>query len=332
MKILQIIFASLLLCLFAVSFAYSQENSKKDKSNDKESISQSVEIKANLMVLEPDNTFADIKLEDIKIYEDGAEQKITRFEKKANVLNVGMVMDNTGSMKSQLSRVITAGTTFINNIRPQDEAFVVRFVNSDNVEILQDWTTHKKDLNSALEDLFIEAGKSAVIDAVYLAANKFQGERAGKSERNAIILITDGEDRDSYYKQKDLFDLLKTIDVQIFVIGLTGDLSNERNQTTQKKNSKTTSENFIKFLALKTGGAAYIAEGKDKEFETALVQSLKSILTELNSQYVIGYTSTNQKHAGLPRKLTVQVADGTNGAKRQAFIRDSFVVPEGKIK
>lgn len=333
MKILRIIFASLLLCLFAVNFAYSQENSKKDKAKDKNSDSQSVEVKANLMVLEPDNKFADIKLEDIKIYEDGVEQKITRFEKKANTLSVGMVMDNTGSMRPQLNRITTAGMTFVNNIRPQDEVFVVRFVASENIETLQDWTADKKLLISALEDLFIEEGQSAVIDAVYLAANKIlERKKTDKSPRSAIILISDGEDRNSYYKPKDLFDLLETIDAQIFVIGLTGDLSNARNQTIQKKNSKRTSENFINFLALKTGGAAYIVEGKGKEFENTLVQSLKSILTELNSQYVIGYTSTNQKRNGKTRKLTVQVADGANGAKRQTFIRDNFIVPEGKIK
>ena len=333
MKVSRIVFAFFLLCFFGIGFAYSQDKSKKDKSKDKDSSPQSIQVKANLMVLEPNNNFADIKLEDIKIYEDGAEQKITYFAKKENALNIGLVMDNTGSMRSQFNRITAAGVTFVNNIRLQDEVFVIRFVDSDHIEILQEWTANKKLLNSALSNMFIEGGRSAVIDAIYLAVNEvLEREKTDKSKRSAIILITDGEDRDSYYNQKELFDLLKTSDVQIFIIGLTQDLSDQRNEYTKKKNPKTDSENFIKLLALKTGGAAFILEGKNKEFENALVQSLKSILTELNSQYVIGYTSTNQKRDGLARKLTVQIADGANGEKRQAFIRESFVVPEEKNK
>ena len=327
MKILQIIFASLLFGFVAVNFVYAQDKSKKSKAKDKEPLLTSVEVKANLMVLEADENFADIKLEDVKIYEDGVEQKITSFEKKANQVNVGLVIDTTGSMRPQLNIVKATAVTFANNIKPQDEFFITRFVNSEKVEVLQDWTTQKPLLNSALKDLYVEGGQSAVIDAIYLAAEKFKKERADKTERNAIILISDGEDRDSFYTQKELFDLLKTIDVQVFVIGLIQDLGGDKTDILSSKSPKTAAENFINLLALKTGGATYIIEGKGKNLENALVQSLKSILNELNSQYVVGYTSTNQKLDNSTRKLTVQIADG---AKRQAFIRDGFVVPEIK--
>ena len=120
--------------------------------------------------------------------------------------------------------------------------------------------------------------------------------------------------------------------MQIFVIGLTQDLSDKKTEFNLRKNSKTNAENLIKSLALKTGGAAFILQGKNKEFENALVESLKAILTELNSQYVVGYASTNQKRDGLAIKLTIQIADGAKGEKRQAFIRDGFVVPEEKKK
>jgi hypothetical protein len=143
MKISRTIFASLvLLCIFGGGFVHSQDNSKKDKPKDNKSAPKPVEVKANLMVLEADGKFADIKLEDLKIYEDGAEQKITYFAKKENALNIGLVMDNTGSMRTQLNKIVVAGATFVGSLRPQDEAFVVRFVDSDKVEILQDWTAN----------------------------------------------------------------------------------------------------------------------------------------------------------------------------------------------
>ncbi|MCY7347726.1 MAG: VWA domain-containing protein [Pyrinomonadaceae bacterium] len=329
MKVARITFATLLLCFFGISFVHSQYDPKKDRSKDNEPARKSIEVKANLMVLNADGKFADIKLEDLKIYEDGAEQKINYLVKKENALNIGLVVDNTNSMRSQLAGITTASMTLVNNLRPQDETFLVRFVSSDKVEIWQDWTPSKKLLNDSLENLYVEDGASAVIDGLYLSASRLlEREKIDRSKRSALILISDGEDRDSYYNQKELFDLLKTSDVQIFIIGLTQDLSDKSNESTKRKNSKTDSENFIKLLALKTGGAAFIVEGKNKEFENALVQSLKSILTELNSQFVIGYTSTNQKRDGTARKLTVQVAVGAKDEKRRAFIRESFVVPK----
>jgi len=63
-----------------------------------------------------------------------------------------------------------------------------------------------------------------------------------------------------------------------------------------------------------------------------MVRAIKTILIELQAQYVVGYTSTNQKRDGNLRKLTVQIADGAKSEKRQTFIRESFVVPEEKIK
>ena len=325
MKISRTIFASLLLCLFGIGFVHSQDKSEK-KSNDKKAEPKAIEVKANLMVLDADGKFAnDIKLEDLKIYEDGAEQKITYLAKKENALNIGLVIDNTGSMRTQLERIVTAGRTFVSNLRPQDEIFLVRFVSSEKVYIVQEWTSNKTLLSNALENMYIEGGASAIIDGLYLSANKvLEREKANKSKRGALILISDGEDRNSYYKRQQLFDLFKESDVQIFTIGLIDEIRSEK----IKKNSV----GFINQLALETGGAAFILQGKNKEIEDGLVQSLKAILSELNSQYVIGYTSTNQKRDGSLRKLTVQIADGAKGEKRQTFIRESFVVPEEKTK
>ena len=258
-------------------------------------------------------------IEDLKIYEDGVEQKITYFAKKQNAFNVGLVVDNTGSMRSQLDTVISAGATFVGNMRPQDEVFILRFVGRDKIEIVQNWTTEKNRLNAALSNLFVEGGQSAVIDALYLSANEIaKREKADKTSRNALILISDGEDRDSFYNQKQLFELFKGSDTQIFTIGLIGQF--------QDAKSKSAAKNFINQLALETGGAAFFVNGKKDE----LVAALKGVLTELNSQYVIGYVSTNQKRDGKSRKLTVQIADGAKGEKRQPTLRDSFVVPEEK--
>ncbi len=320
MKISRIMTATLLICFAGISFAFSQNDAKKDKSKTEKTAAKSIEVKANLLVLNGDGKFADdVKIEDLKIYEDGAEQKITYFAKKQNAFNVGLIIDNTGSMRSQLDTVISAGATFVANIRPQDEVFILRFVDRKNIEIVQELTANKQRLNNALENLFVEGGQSAVIDALYLSANEIlKREKADKTSRNALILISDGEDRDSFYNQKQLFELFEGSDTQIFTIGLNGQFQDGR--------AKAAAKNFISQLALETGGAAFFVNGKQAE----LVAALKGILTELNSQYVIGYISTNQKRDGKSRKLTVQITDGAKGEKRLPTLRESFIVPENK--
>ena len=316
MKISRIITTTLLICLAGSSFAFSQDDSK----NKQKTTAKSIEVKVNLLVTNADGNFADdVKLEDLKIYEDGIEQKVTYFAKKQNAFNVGLVMDNTGSMRSQLETVVSAGATFVGNIRPQDEVFVLRFVGRDKIEIVQDWTSDKRLLKNALENLHVEGGQTAIIDALYLSANEvLKREKANKSTRNALILISDGEDRDSFYNQKQLLELFKGSDTQIFTIGLDGQF--------QDGKSKAAAKNFINKLSLETGGASFFVNGRQAE----LVAALKGILTELNSQYVIGYVSTNQKRDGKSRKLTVRIADGAKGEKRQPTLRESFVVPEEK--
>jgi VWFA-related protein len=181
--------------------------------------------------------------------------------------------------------------------------------------------------------MFVEGGQSAVIDAIYLSAEKIlQREKTEPSKRYALILISDGEERDSYHTREELFDLLNESEAQFFGIGLTRYLSDATSELTGKS-QKTTAKNLIKSLAVKTGGAAFFIEKKNKDdFEAALIVALRAILTELNSQYVVGYDSTNQNRGDSARKLTVQIAEGANGAKRQAVIRESFVVPKEKNK
>ncbi len=319
MKISRILTAAFLTCAAGIGFTFAQDNSKKDKSKDTKAAAKAIEVKANLLVLGADGKFADdVKLEDVKIYEDGVEQKITYFVKKQNAFNAGLVVDNTGSMRSLLDSVVSASATFVSNIRTQDQVFVVRFVGRDNIEVVQELTADKRRLNGAVSNLYVQGGASAIVDALYLSVSEISKSAADKSSRNALILISDGEDRDSFYNQKQLFELVSGSDTQIFTIGLDGQFSDAK--------SKASAKNFINQLALETGGAAFFVNGKKEE----LVAALKGILTELNSQYVIGYTSTNQKRDGSERKLTVQIADGAKGEKRQPTIRAGFVVPKEK--
>lgn len=320
MKISRMFSALFLIAVAITAIAYAQDNSKKDKSKDKKTAVKLIEVKANLMVLGADGKFADdVKSEDVKIYEDGVEQKITRFVKKDSPLNAGLVVDNSGSLRPSLAEIIKAASVIADNLEPTGEAFVMRFVSRDKIEILQDWTSKKDRLNSALGEMYVDGGQSAVIDALYLAAGKvLERETQNKSKRYALILISDGEDIDSYYKFEEMTALLKDTDIQIFILSY-ANLAPKFPKESVK---------FSNLAAFETGGIARILNKKRTGEE--IIDALKAIVTELKSQYILNYVSTNQKRDGNLRKLTVQIADGAAGEKRQSVIREGFIVPEEK--
>jgi Ca-activated chloride channel homolog len=314
MKFLQILFGLFLICVTG-SFAFSQEKSK-EKDNKNQLIP--IEIKANLLVMDTKNNYVnDIKQEDLKIFEDGVEQKITYFAKKKPILNIGIVMDNSGSVRPILSEFTMIGSTVVSNLRDSDEAFVTRFVDSDKIEVIQEWTSNKGLLNEALSNMFVEGGQSAVLDAIYLSADWIlKRETKDKDKRYAILLVSDAEDRDSYYNFDEVAKLFKGTDLQVFLI------SYAENAPQKKKSARKLSN----LLTLQTGGTTFTLSKKHTEQE--LIEVLKKLVYELRSNFVIGYTSTNLKRDGLPRKLSVEVADGTKGEKRQVVIRDGFTVPD----
>ena len=150
---------------------------------------------------------------DFKVFEDNVLQRIEFFSKSEVPTNYALVIDNSGSLRSQLEKVIEAGKIIISTNRPDDETTVIRFVDSEKIRIEQPFTANKTDLNDALDNLFIEGGQTAIIDAVYLAAEtvsdyeKVKGKEDRK--RRALVIVSDGEDRNSYYNEAQLFEMLR---------------------------------------------------------------------------------------------------------------------------
>lgn len=275
-------------------------------------------IKANVMVLDSENKYVEeIKQENIKVFEDGEEQKITYLAEKKPILNLGIVVDNTGSMRNSLDEIIWASSFVATNLRETDEAFAVRFVDGSKIEIIEDWTNDKKSLIEIFNLMYIEGGKSAVLDAIYLSAEKLL-ERAKEDEtkRYALLLISDVEEINSYYNFNETIKFFQDTDSQLFI------LSYAEQAPRKKKIAKKLSH----LLSLETGGTIQtLSEKHDRE---ELKSLLGKIIVELRSNYVICYTPTNQKRDGLPRKLSVQIVDAADGKKRNAFIREEFIVPK----
>ena len=254
---------------------------------------------------------------DFHVFEDGVPQPIEGFSREEVPISYGLAVDTSGSLRTQLATVVEAGKSIINANKPGDETFLVRFVGRDNTETVQDFTNSKEALMDALDNMYIEGGQSAVVDAVYLSAEHVAEYKKGDQRdhrRRALIVITDGEDRNSYYNQEQLFARLREEDVQIFVIGFVNELDKEAGFI--RKSPREKAVNLINKLASETGGRAFFPESLSE-----LPGIANEIIRDLRTQYVITYNPTNKTQDGTYRAIKVSVNQPSNSDKRIALTR-----------
>ena len=254
---------------------------------------------------------------DFHVFEDGVAQTIEAFTREEVPISYGLAVDTSGSLRSQLQSVIDAGKTIINSNKTGDETFLVRFISSDKIETVQDFTDNKELLMDGLDSFYVEGGQTAIIDAVYLSAEHVSEYRKGNDtdrRRRALIVITDGEDRNSFYKQEQLFARLREEDVQIFVIGFVNELDKEAGLIRKSPREKAVS--LINRLASETGGRAFFPESISE-----LPQIANEIVRDLRTQYVLSYNPTNKAQDGTFRAIKVAVDQGGDSNKRIALTR-----------
>jgi len=255
--------------------------------------------------------------DEFKVLEDGMPQPIFAFTEEEVPVIYGLAVDTSGSLRPQFNQVIDAAKTIINSNRKGDETFLERFISSDKIETIQDFSPSKDALLDGLDTLYIEGGQTAVIDGVYLAAEHVAEYKSGGDDdrrRRALIVVTDGEDRASYYTDSQLFQRLREEDVQIFVIGFVNEL--EADKGLIRKSPRDKAVNLINKLASDTGGRAFFPQSISE-----LPQIANEIVRDLRTQYVISYDPTNKAHDGTYRSIKVNVAQPTGSEKRIALTR-----------
>ncbi len=277
------------------------------------------EISLNVRVVDSNNrSVNNLNESHFRVYEDDVLQPITSFTTAEVPIINALVIDNSRSLRSQLSKVIEAGKIIVGTNRPKDESTIVRFVSKDKIEVVQDFTTNKSSLNNALDNLFVEGGQTAIIDAVYQTAKKVEQYQNSQKKEDvklrALILVSDGDDRGSSYKEQQLFELLRESNVQIYAVGFVNDLSKESDASGINRQEK--AKTLLTRLAQETGGKVYFPNSIDE-----LPKIASDISGELRTQYLISYAPTNENRDGSFRKIKVVVAEGANKEKRVAITR-----------
>lgn len=283
-------------------------------------------VTLNVRVIDRNNKPIDnVRQNEFHIFEDGVEQPIESFTREEVPISYGLAVDTSGSLRSQLLSVIDTAKTIINSNKQGDETFLVRFISSDKIETVQDFTSSKDLLLDGLDNLYVEGGQTAVVDAVYLSAERLAEYKKGDDSdrrRRALIVVTDGENRSSFYKEEQLLARLREADVQIYVIGFVNELDREGGFI--RKSPRERAMNLINKMATETGGRAFYPQSLSE-----LPQIANEIIRDLRTQYVVAYNPTNKARDGSYRAIKVAVSDAPARDKRIALTRSGRLAPKG---
>lgn len=301
-----------LVCLLAATAA-AQDKGKKEKV-----AAEPFEVRLGVTVLDAGGRPVEgLRAEDFRVTEGGAAQQVKQLTRHEAPPVFGIVADNSGSLRHLINAVVEFGHLLVEKSDPRSEIFVERFVGPDRIVLVQNFTTNRAALKSALDEMYVEGGQSAITDALFLAAEHMaaRGDEA-PPRRGALVLITDGEDRENARTVEQLVAKLRSSGVQVFVLGLTKAVKIQRG-------SPEKAIAYLNRVAVESGGALYLF---DKQAD--LPGLALSILAELNAPYTLTFAPSNQKRDGSTRKLSITVADAPDGTPRRVVARASYAAPK----
>jgi Ca-activated chloride channel family protein len=260
-----------------------------------------------------------LKGDKFKLYEDGIEQAITSFSQEDVPVALGILVDLSGSMRNKLDEVTKAALAFIRASNSEDQVFLIGF--NDQVDLIQDFTSDIDEIADALENTVV-MGSTAIYDAVYLGVQK---AHTGTRPKKAIVLITDGVDRESYYTLDEMVSKVQESDVQVFVVGFLDPIKKKGLFSGWSKTVPEKARDALIRIAEETGGKAFFPN------QVSEIHSIVSeIASELRNQYSIGYFSSNGARDGSFRRVKIEIA-GANAAGNKLRHRRGYFAPKADV-
>jgi VWFA-related protein len=223
---------------------------------------------------------------DFTVYEDGKPQTIISFRHEDIPVAMGIVIDNSGSMREKRNKVNQAALNLVRSSNPQDEVFVVNF--NDEYYLDQDFTNDLLKLKEALEKIDAKGG-TALYEAVVASAEHLK--KNARLERKVLFVVTDGEDNAS---RETLEQAVKQLQEEngpsVYAIGVLGDEEHPRR-----------AKRALEIIAQRTGGLAFFPKTLDEVDEIS-----KQVAHDIRNQYTIGYKPTHPRSAGGFRQIRVE--------------------------
>src|SRR5438093_2800969 len=277
----------------------------------------SIKVDVNLVVLhttvlDDRQRFADgLKPENFRVFEDKVEQKLSVFKREDVPVSMGLVIDNSGSMRDKRPRVNEAAITLVQASNPQDEAFVVNFNDDFYLDLDKDFTSSIPELKEALERID-SRGSTAMRDAILGSLDHLK--KASK-DKKVLLVVTDGEDNASRNSLEKMIREIQKTDTVIYTIGLLG----QENKKEAKRARK-----VLEQISAASGGLAYFPENVDDVHNIC-----EQVAHDIRNQYILAYYPTNTRRDGTFRTIQVEVIPPRGRGKLMARTRNGYYAPGG---
>ena len=231
------------------------------------------------------------------VYEDGVRQEVTFFEASPVPLDLILLLDASSSMKHRMGTVHHAAIGFMQVLRPDDRGAVVAF--NQRVKVMQDLTSDRRAIAEAI-DATAAGGSTALYTALYVSLKEF-GKRilaAGEVRRQAIAVLSDGEDTASMMPLDEVVALARSLGVAVYTISIQSPPGRDGVESL----SGSSAAHSLRELARETGARAFFPAGVH-QLETVY----EEIADELGAQYSIGYLPSNSRSDGRFRRIQVSL-------------------------
>lgn len=271
-------------------------------------------VRLPVTIVNKDGNFVNGLAEDnFRVLENNTPQKISAFSHADIPISVGLVIDNSGSMRSKRARVNAAAMTFVQTSNPQDQMFVVNFNDEYYLDMDEDFSNDPKVLKAALERIDSRGG-TALYDAILGSMNHL---KKGTREKKVLLVVTDGVDHDSalahtlsYTVQK-----LEQSNVVIYAVGLFTKNDDSRDEIRQGRKA-------LLALTDASGGEAFFPKTVDE------VDSICTrIAQDIRSQYMVGYYPSNEDRNGTFRTVKVELTGVSGKGKLTVRTRPGYYAP-----
>jgi Ca-activated chloride channel homolog len=242
--------------------------------------------------------------DDFQVFEDKVKQELTVFSAKDVPVTVGLVVDNSGSVRPKKAEIVTAALTFVTNSNPRDEMFVVNF--NDNVRMgLPETTPFTGDPKLLRSGLLANPaqGRTALYDAISTAIDHLA---KGRLAKKTLVVVGDGGDNMSDITKRELIRRAENSLVTIYTVGIFNSRDKDKDP------------GFLRRLAKITGGEAF--EPDDTE---NLVEVCEKIAKDIRNRYTVGYVPSNRNHDGKERKLKI-IATSPEGKEYDVRTRTHY--------
>jgi VWFA-related protein len=220
------------------------------------------------------------------VFEDGKTQPITVFRRDDIPVSIGLLIDNSGSMRTKRKRVEAAALAFVRASNPLDEVFVLNFADKPRIDV--PLTSDVRVLETGLARVD-SIGGTAMRDAIEMGEQYLDGQAS--HDRRALLVVTDGNDNASITPTDRIERRAEQHAIAIYAVGLL----NEEDPSKAKR-----ARHELDRLTAATGGVALYPSSIDAIHEVAL-----DLAHQIRNQYTIGYTPLNQALDGSLRQLKV---------------------------